>query len=308
MKAPKWVASRDETTLLVGLGVQKAGTMWLDNYLRAHPDVHVPRCKEVNHFSTLYDPDREMQFKQRRFRVRRIERSLYFRARFWLKYLIAQFDREQRHQASPAFMRRLVAMHDPADPKHRKYWETLCVGYKGQRCITDISPDYAMLDEAHYAEIATAFPTAKFLLILRDPLDRSWSNLRMFYRSIIVPREGEIGFDPFLDRFVDGKYPFLWRRMDYARTLRNLTAAVPEDRRLVLFYETLFCDASIQALCDLLGIEFRPGNYGEVIHKGRTTEIRPDVRATLVDQLAPVYRYAATQFGDALPAEWRRSA
>ncbi len=308
MRAPGRVASRDKTTLLIGLGVQKAGTMWLDLYLRAHPDVHVPRCKEMNYFNTLYDARMAGHFRRRRDAAEQFAGSLGRWAWHWLRYGATRLDSSRTHRESPAFLRRLVDMHGAPDPEHRKYWNALCVGYRGQRCISDITPDYALLEEAHYAAIAEAFPTSKFLLILRDPIDRSWSQLRMFYRTIIVGTEGEIGFDAFLDGFVAGKYPFIWRRMDYASTLRNLSAAVPEERRLVLFYETLFCDASIRTLCDFLGIDFRPGNYDRVVHKGREAAIRADIRALLKDRLTPVYRYADTQFGDALPEEWRRVA
>jgi len=39
----------------LGLGTQKGGTTSLHNWLEAHHDVYVPKCKEIHYFDTNYD-------------------------------------------------------------------------------------------------------------------------------------------------------------------------------------------------------------------------------------------------------------
>ena len=43
-------------TLLLCIGAQKAGTTWLADYLRDHPEVHLPPVKEVHFFDARFAP------------------------------------------------------------------------------------------------------------------------------------------------------------------------------------------------------------------------------------------------------------
>jgi hypothetical protein len=297
--------------LLIGLGAQKAGTTWVYDYLRRHPGAHVPQCKEMHYFTGYFDPRRTPAVRARRDWLAQLERAP-------LQRLARTFGAAARYlpggddmpKISPGFLRGLVAMHADPDPEHRAYWRMLLRGWRGQRCVADLTPDYDLMTRPQLAELADTIPAARFLYILRDPVDRAWSNLRMHHRAEAA-RAGARGeapptLDTLLDAFLAGGLRHVLRRTEYHRVLADLEAAVPAERRLVLFYETLFTDAAMARLCGFAGIEARPGRYDRRIHGGGGPgAIRPDVEAALLRDLAPVYRAVRRRFGPALPPGWR---
>jgi hypothetical protein len=54
----------------LGIGAQKAGTTWLHHNLQAHPDVWMPRVKEVHYFDEkIHEPtNTALRFAHRIFR------------------------------------------------------------------------------------------------------------------------------------------------------------------------------------------------------------------------------------------------
>jgi hypothetical protein len=54
---------------------------------------------------------------------------------------------------------------------------------KGNLMTGDITPGYSRLSEQVIDEISLRFPAIKIILLLRDPIDRSWSQLNMHIRK-----------------------------------------------------------------------------------------------------------------------------
>ena len=170
-----------ETGLLIGLGAQKAGTSWLFDYLNSHPDVHSRWIKEVSFFS-LVDRD------ERRFRIalhkknaealREIAKCEPLRAKPALEAAaeydewVAQFSADKVDLSTYlAFMRR--ELHEPA-------------------LLVDISPTYAAAPANLWRMLAERIENVRFLYLLRDPVDRLWSSIRM---HIDLTEKRADGFD-----------------------------------------------------------------------------------------------------------------
>ncbi len=289
------------TTLLIGLGAQKAGTTWLYDYLRRHPEAHVPQCKEMHYFNAYFDP-RAPAVRVRRGRLAQLDGAPMLRLAETAAAVGRHLPGVNMPKVSPGFLRGLVAMHAERDPDHRAYWRMMLRGWRGQRCLADLTPDYDQMGRAQFAELAQTIPAARFLFILRDPVARAWSNLLMHHRM----HAPGAPLDALLDEFVAGGLRHVLRRTQYQRVLADLEAAVPEPRRLVLFYEGLFEDAAMARLCRFAGIAPRPGRYDRRVHAGGAGgAIRPDVEQALRRDLAPVYRAMRQRFGTALPGGWR---
>lgn len=292
-----------EPRLFICVGAQKAGTTWLHSYLDDHPSVHVPTCKEMHYFGGALRGTDTPEAQARRQQLDRLDASLTQR----LLYQASRAKRSLKRdfpRPSLAELRALVAMHDQPDPTHQRYWRALTLGRSTETVVADISPGYDQLLGKQYAAILRAFPQTRFLYILRDPVERSVSNAHMHYKTLCEDSDPP-SYNAFIDEVVAGKHRHLIARSRYLAGMERLRRGVPEDRRLVLFYETLFNDAAMTRLCDFLDVPFRTGRYGQVVFS--QAKLHPaDQR--LRDQLRPrfenIYAHIAKWFGDEMPAAW----
>lgn len=264
-------------TMFFVLGAQKAGTSWLHKYLAHHPQVSTGPIKEYSYFGYFH---------------RSLSRGPTTLPPFQrLRRLLAEAALRRRAGLSKGYVSSVVQ----ALRQVPIYKNLLQSGRRDCRAFGDISPKYSLLDRAAFSEMAALHPKTKFVFIMRDPIDRIWSQIRMglVRHKQDVPETAEI-----LRRCA---LPAHAGRTDYARLMAELEAAVPSEDILYLFYETLFSDASISRLCDHLGIVFLPGDYGNRVFAGRSEALSDEVRAKLRLQLDPQYRAVMERFGPDLP-------
>src|SRR5690606_19944895 len=93
----------------------------------------------------------------------------------------------------------------------------------------EVTPSYSLLPPEGFSTILLAYPDARFVLILRDPVDRFWSGVRhvLWFDKGFDP---EARFDELLHRASSSA------RSRYGATLAALDAWVPPEQLLVLFY------------------------------------------------------------------------
>ena len=116
-----------------------------------------------------------------------------------------------------------------------------------ERLSLDITPDYALLDPAQIAECHALSPGARVIFILRDPLARAISALRMhsLWDSGHAPAEAlRLDFDDATRARMERAR--IRQMADAAGQLRRWRAAYPD--MLVLNYETLATDPLAGAL------------------------------------------------------------
>lgn len=152
------------------IGMQKAGTGWLFDQLDTDRNFWMPPSKELHYLDnalkrprTLLDnmhrrgnKDLDVYNEERRQRARRPlnERDMTF------------LDRALKLRGKPID---LAAYASLFDPKHE-----LLSG--------DITPSYSTLSEDVIEILAERFPNLKIILLVRDPVERSWSLLNMKMR------------------------------------------------------------------------------------------------------------------------------
>jgi hypothetical protein len=125
------------------VGPQRTGTTWLFHNLKSHPEIFLPKEKELYYFSTLGMP------QHRRFRFPYLE-----------DYLRAMAD-------------------TPRGTLKRNYDSLRKVGrLYSPRIRGEATASYAALPKEVIREIATLNPEIKAILMIRDPLDRAWSHAR----------------------------------------------------------------------------------------------------------------------------------
>lgn len=272
-------------TWLFGLGAQKAGTTWLHAYFRQHPQIHVPACKEMHYFDALWLP-RSAGFADRR------------RKRL----------REMEAQNSPdlAELRALVRMHDAPEGDHSAYLEALTQGRTDEACVADLTPSYCNLGAEHLQLLVKDFAPAKLLFVMRDPVQRMWSQIRMQCEAGSAEATSAAA-DRMIAQMVAGRGQVIWQRSDMAATLKRLRA-LPAEQVKVMYYETLFEEAQIKALCDFMQVDYVEAPLEKRVRAGKTLMMTQAQHATLRWLNGPSYRAIHRLEGAAIPEAWDMDA
>lgn len=281
-------------TVMFCVGATKAGTGWLYEYLSAHPDCHFRSIKELHYFDALDEGRLDRQIERHEARAAVLAKKV---AAAGGAAVLGEIARLRDRTDWLGVLRR--GREDTA-----AYLGYLHGGRGGESVVGDITPAYSLLGEERLAAMATLAPDVRFVYLLRDPVERLWSHVRM----MAVMREPAGGLAPdraarILKRTLRGEESQIARRSDYAANLARLRRAVGE-RLLVAFHEELFEGDATARICEHLGIAHRPAPGGNVVHQGPPLDMTPEQRAAARAWLAPQYDHVAATEGR-LPPAWQ---
>lgn len=300
------------------VGAQKSGTTWLYDFLRQHPQVFVPHVKELNYFWV-----RERRDERRE--INRLSRALSN-----LSSRIA----DQKNSNSMHSVDAILDMADRTDDlpyqndvqmKRVGDLAKLIAAYSGQlsymdlfshkeethKAFGELSPSYAMLNQKTFETMAGLHPEYRFVFIMRDPIERFWSSVRMLSdrRPETLRKAGNIR-NLFLEKL--GESSHLVEMTNYARTIQALEAVVPRERVHYMFYERLFSEdgpSELKGLTDFLEVDQMSADLGKRVWKTGTKRVLPseltkDMRSRAFSAFKDVYAFVESKFGDSAPANW----
>jgi hypothetical protein len=161
----RWTSERIEQLGLpdfLCIGAQKAGTSWLNNVLLEHPQIFMPPINELHFFDRIRNeaPIRRRQVDLARKQIRLEEQKGDAANQAYLDYL--------RHLLS--FPNTTLEWYQAA-----YNWPVADGVMKG-----DITPSYLELPPKRVARARELLGPAKLILIIRRPMDRMLSQLRMW--------------------------------------------------------------------------------------------------------------------------------
>lgn len=274
----------DMPTVMYGMGATKAGTSWLYDYLGAHPDCAMPIPKELHYFDRaegFFKRDMTAKYQQR-------------------------LDKLDPASSRAAALRRYIALVQADNGSNAAYAGYVKASAGQSALFGDITPSYSMVSTDMLRRMAQVAPVTKFVYLMRDPVARLWSNIRM-EASMKADRMGgdaAVYAEEIAQNYIDGGSQAVASRSDYVGVLKRLTAAVPAKDVFVEFYERLFSADTITRLCAFLGIRDVAGDFGKRVHEGAKMTLAPDLRDALRAKLAPQYAGVAERFND-LPDAWQ---
>lgn len=279
-------------TLLFGIGAAKAGTTWLYRYLARHPDCRLPAVKELHYFDTCESGEFARQVKRMRTELgRRVTR---------LPTGNEALDKRLNREIS-GYQRLIELLQGGADDE--AYLDFVKHRTRTKRLFGDITPAYATLRSESYARMAQMAPRVRFVFLMRDPLQRLWSNIRMDAERSGGDLAAEA--ERLLTRCLAGEDATMAARSDYASTLARLDAVVPGEQIFIGLYEELFRPETLQNLCKFLAIREHKADFEARVLQGQSLAISPEQRARALDWLAPQYEAVEARLGR-LPAGWTR--
>ena len=284
-----------DPTVLFCVGATKAGTSWLFRFLQSHPQCHVRSIKELHYFDALDLDERD-----------------------WHRtYLQGQRRQaaEQITDAKPARREKIareLADHDDLIALHRSepediagYLRYLKKGRTAERVVADVTPAYSLLSAERLHKMACIAGQVRFIYIMRDPVARLWSHIRMnAARRARFPGEVQGRANRIFWRYGRGKHPGIRARGEYRAALERVTSALKPTQLLVLFYEELFTQAAVNLICDFLGIEYRQADMRVRVNTGPPATMNDKQRQHARDWLADQYDYVQATL-DSVPDAWR---
>lgn len=271
-------------TLLLCIGAQKAGTTWLADYMRAHPQIHMPPVKEVHYFDARFAP------------------------KWCAKYeaeMLGEFQQEVaaltiKNCGDPGLQQKLHAMllrfRMIANPE--EYIRFMSWGAQGRPVLFEATPDYSMIDARGFQAMRVMHPNTKLIFLLRNPADRFWSSMK-FNRTHNPAFDIDVMFDRLLER-----EDFLLLA-DYGRTLREAGKVFPADHIHIEFYERLFDQAAIDRLCSFAGIAPRAADFGGRSNASIKGDMPAERRAQAISAYAKIYKDIAAHFDGDIPQNWQ---
>jgi hypothetical protein len=284
---------RRAPTVLLGVGAAKSGTSWLYRYLHDHPECHFRSIKELHYFDGIDLGTRDRHAADRTREADAI-RARIARGR-------AGAAAEGRLADREAWQRVL----DAGQEETAEYLAYLDGGHDGAPAVVgEVTPAYALLSEGRLRAMAgLGGRDVRFVYLLRDPIARLWSHVRMIAGrraadGIVVRRR----CDRIFDRTLAGDETQIAARGDYRTALDRLSRAIDPARLLVLVFEELVEGDGAARLCAFLGIAHRTPDSVPV-HAGQPMPMRAEQRGRARAWLAPQYDDVATRLGYR-PAGW----
>ena len=275
-------------TFLVCVGAMKCATSWIYHYLATLPGVLVSPLKELHFFNAKFASNALSDME-----AIAINRLQYHIGQEgdpvhnlkWRPAYQASVDRVQMIYDDNAYFAHFARLVTP-----------------GIRTFCDITPAYSTVGPDGFAWMrdfcATQDIRLRILFVMRDPVDRLWSQLRHITHANPATK--------LTDRWAEAlQSPRIMARTDYRYTLQDIDAVFPADDVLYLFYEDLFGEPALRRLADFADAPYQPGKPEVVRNRtGLTLDLPAEARDTFRTTLAAQYDYCRTRFGDRLPASW----
>lgn len=216
------------------IGAEKSGTTWLYDNIRYHPEVWLPPplYKELNYFDDRV-PNKEL-----------IHFGSIYRGNLLKRY--------SPLLGSPRWDTFRWLWRYNHNPDKSMNWYRSLFNKEGKIC-GDISPHYSTLDERGVEYVRrTVGDKCKVLIILRDPISRSWSSIKMLYRyrNVNITQADEMVIIRELQQ------PFMALKSDYSRMLETWRIYFNENNFMVFFYDDLLRDkvAFLREISRFIGI------------------------------------------------------
>ena len=282
-----------EPVFLFCVGATKAGTSWLHDQLRGHPECRLRTIKEYHYFN-LKDPDHWDR------RLVEIEADIAASAA-----LSDDPFHAERVTDLQAWAQVIAARRVNIDLYRRFHFD----GLHGGKVLGDVTPAYSLLRNKTFQLMKLVAGNVRIVYLIRDPLARLWSHVRMI-ADRAAPQEFEQTAQTLLKGTLagqtEGGIQGMLRRGDYATNLPKLLRAFDPAQILVMFTEDLMTATGFARLLDFLGLSQMQGQVEKTVHTGRDLIFPESLRAATLQFLRPQYDYIASEFSD-LPQAWRRN-
>ena len=286
----------------LGIGAQKAGTTWLWSVLKTHPDVWMPPRKELHYF------DRDPSYPS----------SSYLASKHFFQRLIGKenYNKEFRKHFR-SYLLQLIKLQgwDIAAWNNHYFTGTysddwyLSLFKDGKNSVKgEITPSYSILSQNDIQQIKQLLPDLKIILILRNPIDRAWSQVRFDYMK---DRIDNIQSSEKIKAKIE--HPSQCLRSDYLRIIENWSTHFKHDQIFISFFDDIIKNPKklILDISSFLELDISKFKDSDALVSSKNTSIKKDIPNEIEYYLAQKY-YAsieslAKRFGNS-SSDWLQRA
>jgi Sulfotransferase family len=214
-----WLPVRNPDFL--SIGAPRAASTWLYKRLALHPDVCLPKRKEIHFFDVqegkgayVYGPDAR----------------------------------------KPAFK-----PMDLGNPAHWRWYRSYFGRCDSNKLTGDFTPDYSLLDVDRIRVVKAHLPNLKLIYTMRDPVTRAWSSVRkeLWWRFRMYPHEVP-NVDTLVRMAMR---PGVLARGDYASVIARWETFYRDQILYLFFDDILeHPQEALHRVCDFLGLDRSPLN------------------------------------------------
>jgi hypothetical protein len=259
--------------------MQKAGTRWLYEQMNGRENVWMPPIKEINFFTKGCFTENNLRAIASNNEPLPLE-----------EYTTDSLKRKK-------FYRRFSKFQQASRPRLR--WYLRLFDNKGRHISGDISPNYSKVESDDIKLIAKKLPRTKFILLIREPVDRVWSALCMDLRKNKVSAEDITNWDTLLPLIEHRKWEMkslpseLWKRW---------ASEIPADRIGYWFFDDICTQPQkvVDEICGFLGVKAGPGVIPANSNSkqgNEKIEMPPHIRMKLTEYYAEEIEACALTFG-----------
>lgn len=272
---------------LIGIGAQKAGTTWLSQMLAQHPQVWSPPFKEVQFFNHRFVPEHR---KWLPWHFRRGKQNIAKRY---------EAKGEQMPAALADYLDRITKGEMFTNHWYKQVFAPTPDGAKP----LDVTPEYSTLPDEGVDFVAKFLPKARFVYLIRHPVDRAVSQLKM---NLTRAGRKPATLDEWMTEIED---PVLLDRGDYATFVPRWNARFGPDRLLCIPFGRIATDPlgvmrQVEGFFDLAAHDYR--NLGNKVFASTSALSVPDeARAALRAKMGHQFAFIETQFGRDFAAQIR---
>lgn len=256
------------------IGAQKSGTSWLDANLRRHPRIWMPWIKEIQYFNDIHIPShRAWTGRHRIAHAGRAARRLFRQA-------------GEKPLDLPA-LERIAAIAN--GPLSDEWYGRIFAHARPRQLCGEVTPEYSLLPDAGIVHLHRLNPAAKIIFLMRDPVDRCWSHLRMLARD-----------RPDLDLLAAAGAEDVLARADYPAILARWSRIFPAAQIFTARLPEIAAapEEFMRALLRFLRLPPHPAalaKLGEKVFVGEDAPMPEPVRALLEARLAPARDWLAAR-------------
>ena len=229
----------------IGIGMERAGTSWLFTQLAAHPDIWVPPLKEL-HFFDVIDP-------KARYLTHRYSYHLKSRIKQKLAPLLDTSNRPEFSKNN--YLTYLLWDYYFFTGKFNVEWYKRLFSQKFTKgkVSGEITPAYSNLTSKTIKKILDMNADTKFLMMVRNPLQRMWSGLVHHFRHVEKKDFSKVTEENMFEFLQNSAAK---NRSDLFSILETWQENVPENQLLIQPFEDISNtpEALIQNTYSFLGV------------------------------------------------------
>lgn len=250
----------------LGIGAQKAGTSWLHECLKRHEEIWLPPEKELHYFDrspayasspSILHPDQPIQ----RFLGKQSWNKAY---RERCKDVFKNYNGNNE-----LFLWYFKYLLLPCSDN----WYASLFAQGRDKIRGEITPAYSMLDESDVNKVQAIMPDCKIIFILRNPMERAWSQFRFMVR--INRMNPEASFEEFKNWV---ETPEQRDRSAYLEIIERWENAFSQEQVLVCFYDDIVSQPEklLADVLNFLGARSDSTVVGAILQRGRVN-VSPEI-------------------------------